>query len=610
MARLRSGPRGLGAVAALAVAMAAGCGGQQDATVFPTDFEPGPPRGKPPAPDLDAPGVDYLIAVAPRFVGPWGAFLDDLRLRLPPGHELNRRTLSVTVRLEIDTQGDLISLRVTAPSGSAAFDEAAEEVAREAMPLPRPPTRLLSDDDRLHLEWQFARDDRQAGPATARIHQVLWPLERALPALLGRKRIDDAALRVAAEAERAGDQPGGRDQAALVASFREVCAAVVTQALASDEGARQAAGVSAAVAAGLGAAAPALRRLASGSTDPGVRRAALVGLGRLGDRPAVPLLRQVALIELGQGSENSGAAAAALFAMGQEADVRAATVGRLRSSSEVGRWNALVVMTQIPVPEAVPDLVKLVGSNGRAPRAERITAAAALGAIAAHGGEGAPEAVAALTECLGAAEAARRTSCAAALGGAGPAGAVAYRKLTSLLRDRDESVRAAATRAAARLDPDRFARSAAALPRERSDLVLAAQAEGLATVPGKRALGRLAKLVNSDSPAVRLAAATALVRRSEPRAIEILGQLQKHRDPAVRAVAIRGEARPDALRAALHDDAAEVRVAALAALTEREGQRRSLRDAAEMIAAAPADGVEKVHIAQAWLGRAGEQHQR
>ena len=601
MARLSSGPRALGCIAALLLAMAVGCGGAKDTTVFPTDFEPGPPRGDPPAPDLDAPGADYLVAVAPRFVGPWGAFLDDLRLRLPPDHELNRRTLAVTLRLEIDNQGDLIALRVTSPSGSEAFDEAAEEVAREAMPLPRPPTRLLSDDDRLHLEWQFARDDRQAGPATARVHQVLWPLERALPALLGRKRIGDAARRVAAEADRAGADAGGRHQAALVASFREVCAAVVSHALASDEGARQAAGISAAVAAGLSAAAPALRRLATGSIDPGVRRAALVGLGKLGDRAAVPLLRQVALIELGQGSENSGAAAAALSAMGQDADVRAATAARLRSSSELGRWNALAVMTQIPVPEATADLVKLLRHNGRAPRAERITAAAALGTIAASGEEGAPEAVAALTECLGAAEAARRTACATALGGTAPAGAPAYRKLAALLRDRDESVRAAATRAAARLDPARFARSMADLPGERSDLVLTAQAEGLAGVPGKRALARLVRLVSSDVPAVRLAAASSLVRRGEPKAPEILAQLQVHRDPAVRAVAIRGETRPEALRAALHDEVVQVRVAALAALTEREGQWRSLRDAARMIAATDPEGVERVQLASAWL---------
>ncbi len=476
-------------------------------------------------------------------------------------------------------------------------------MARDAIPLPRPPTRWLSDDDRLHLEWRFARDDRQAGPATARIHQVLWPLERALPALLGRKRIGDAARRVAAEAERAGDDPGGRTEGALVAGFREVCAAVVTQALASDEGARQAAGVAAAVAAGMTAAAPALRRLATGSTDPSVRRAALIGLGRLRDRAAVPLLRQVALIELGQGSENSGAAAAALFAMGQDADVRATTAARLRTSSELGRWNALAVMTQIPVHEAVPDLVKLLHRNGRAPRAERITAAAALGAVAADGGESAPAAVAALTECLGAAEAAQRTSCATALGAAGPAAGVAYRKLTWLLRDRDESVRAAATRAAARLDADRFSRSVADLPRERSDLVLAAQAEGLAGVPGKRALGRLARLLTSDSPAVRLAAASSLVGRGEPKALEMLGRLQKHRDPAVRAVAVRGETRSEALRAALHDDAAEVRTAALAALVEREGPWRSLRDAAEMIAGAEADGVERVRLAGAWMAR-------
>ena len=604
MATLSSGPQARLLALALALGtmgagLGAGCGGQPDATVFPNDFEPGPPRGNPPAPDPGAPGVEYLSAVAPRFAGPWGAFLDDLRLRLPPEHELNRRSLSVTLRLEIDTQGDLIAMRVASPSGSRAFDEAAEEVAREAIPLPRPPTEWLSDDDRLHLEWRFARDDRQAGPATARIHRVLWPLDRALPALLGRKRIGDAAQRVAAEAEKA---QGGRTEAALVGAFREVCAAIVKQALASDEGAPQAAGVAAAVAASMTSTAPALRRLASGSIDPNVRRAALLGLGQLGDRAAVPLLRQVALNELEQGSENSGAAAAALFAMGQEADVRAATAARLRSSSELGRWSALAVMSHIPVPEAVPDLVALMRRNGGAPRAERITAAAALGAVAAHQSESSPAAVAALTDCLGAAEAAQRAACAIALAGATSAEGATHRKLAALLRDRDESVRAAATRTFARLDPERFARSLPDLPRERSNLVLVAQAEGLGVVLGKRALARLARLVSSQTPAVRVAAASSLVQRSEPAAAEILARLASHRDPAMRAAAIRGETKPAALRAALRDDAPEVRVSALAALVKREGQLRTLRDAADMIAAAPANGAERVHLARAWLG--------
>jgi HEAT repeat protein len=164
-------------------------------------------------------------------------------------------------------------------------------------------------------------------------------------------------------------------------------------------------------------------------------------------------------------------------------------------------------------------------------------------------------------------------------------------------------VRAAATRAAARLDPERFARSVSRLWGERSDLVLVAQAEGLGAVPGKRALARLRRLAANSSSAVRLAAVASLTQRREPRAAEILARLAEHRDAAVRALAVRGERRPDALRAAMRDQAPQVRGAALATLTEIEGRWRSLPDAASMIAAAPADSVERVHLASAWLSQ-------
>ncbi|HKE19416.1 MAG TPA: HEAT repeat domain-containing protein, partial [Kofleriaceae bacterium] len=474
-------------------------------------------------------------------------------------------------------------------------------VAREAVPLPRPPAELLSDDDRLHLEWRFSRDRRQAGPATARVRRVEWPLERAVPALLQRGRIGDAARRVAA-ATRTG--PGGALEAALVAGLREVCTAVVDQALAGDEPARQMSAVGVAVAAHLTSTAPAVRRLASGSMDPAVRREALFALGQLGDRRALPLLRQTALMELGQDSENSGAAAAALFAMGEDADVRATTAQRLRSSTEGGRASALAIMTQVPVPEAVPDLIALLRKSGREPRAERITAAAALGAVAAHRGEGAGAAMAALTDCLAVADAAQRAACAQAIAGAAEAverGAPTYRKVTALLRDRDERVRAAATRASALLDPDRFARILPTLPREPSDLVLTAQAAGLARVPGKRALARLLRLAGSSSPSVRLAAVGSLLRREEPRAAEAVAELAAHGDVAVRALAIRGERRPAELRSALGDAAPEVRAAALAALVARDGRARTLADAARMIAELPAESGERLLVARAWL---------
>jgi TonB family protein len=585
--------------AAVAACLVAACGGaeQEPSALFPTDFRPGPALGDPPAPDPRADGSDYLLVVAPRFVGPWRAFLDDLRLRLPPAHALNQDNLSVRLHLELDPEGDLVAMRVLAPSGNPAFDEAALEVAGEAVPLPRPPPELLSDDERLHVEWQFSRDQRQAGPATASVRRIEWPLERAVPQLLARGRIGEAARRVAAAAERSGPST---DQAALVARFRDVCAAVVIQALTSDDSARQATGIAAAVAARLTPAAPALRRLARGSIDPGVRRAALRALGQLGDRGSISLLRQAALGEAG--AEASGSAAAALSDLGADAEVRAAALARLRSTSELERWSALAIMTEVPVTEAEPDLSQILRGSGGVARAERITAASALGVLAARGGEAGSAALASLTDCLSVADAAQRAACAEAIAAAASAdGGPVPPRLYALLRDRDESVRAAATLAAARLDPARFAARLAGLRRDRSELVQVALATGLAGVPGPRALDHLVRQTASGSPAVRLAAARSLAARTEPRAAEVMTRLAGHRDLAVRVVAVRAERRPEVLRESLRDDAPEVRAAALAALVALEGAWPHLVEAAELVAELPPASVERTLAARAWL---------
>ncbi|HTE53565.1 MAG TPA: TonB family protein [Kofleriaceae bacterium] len=609
-------------VAAMVAALAAtGCAGGEAAPpsiVFPTGFRPPPPLGDAPEAEPDALGADYLARVAPRFARPWRAFLDDLRLRLPPTDPLNQASLTVALELELDPDGGLVALRVAAPSGNRAFDDAAREVAGEAVPLAPPPAELLSDDQHLYLGWRFSRDVRQAGPASARIRRVEWPLERAVPQLIARGRVGQAARRVATAAESVASEAA---QGPILARFRDVCAAALAQALSSDDAARAVAGVAAVVEARLISAAPDLRRLARGSIDAGVRRAALRALGQLGDRGALPLLREVAMAEGGQAAEQSGAAAEALAAMGQDGEVRAMAAARLRSPSELERWTALAIMTQVPVPEAASQLVAILRGAGGAARAERITAAAALGAVAAGAGEpararepaahpeggageGARMALAALTDCLAVADGAQRAACAEAIAGAAAAGArsrPAYARLIRLLRDRDESVRAAAALAAARLDPARFAGSMAALGRERSELVLVALARGLAGVPGPRAVARLARLAHGASPSVRLAAATALAGREDARAATALARLAGHEDAAVRAVAVRALRRPDVLRAAMRGDAPEVSAAALAALVALEGQWQTLPDAAQLLSELPAGSTERTLAVRAWL---------
>jgi HEAT repeat protein len=383
----------------------------------------------------------------------------------------------------------------------------------------------------------------------------------------------------------------------------------VIQAIASDDVTRAAIGVAAAVDAHLVAAAPELRRLTRSTVDPALRRAALRALGQLGDRAAVPLLREVAIEEAALAADQSGAAAAALAQLGEDGEVRAMAARRLASQGELDRWTALVVMTQLSVPEAAPQLIAILGAEGGA-RPERVMAAEALGAVAARagaaGGEPAQQALSALTDCLGAPDASLRAACAEAIAGAAAAGArsrPAYDRVVRLLGDRDDAARAAAALAAARLDPARFAGSMGALARERREIVLAALARGLAGVPGPRAVARLARLAESQVPSVRLAAAHALAGRAEPRAARALAGLALHRDPAVRAVAMRGLRQAEALRAAMRGDAPEVGAAALAALIALEGRWESLPDAAELIAEQPAASVEQAVVARAWLVR-------
>ncbi|HEU5055195.1 MAG TPA: TonB family protein [Kofleriaceae bacterium] len=551
------------------------------------------PLGDPPPADPAAPGASYIGAVYERFRPAWSAFLEDCRTRLPRDHVLNDPTLEVLLAVSIDRSGKVVEVGVGKKSGIAAFDEAAVEVVREARPLPAPPRELVSDDDRVHLEWLFARDRRQAGPATASLRRVEWPLERAVPKLVAAGRVAEAAQRVAAAVDRMPPD-------ALLSRFREVCIGALGRALGGKDSAAQVAAIDGVAAARVSALAPSVREVARTTVEPQVRRAALRALAQVGDREAIGLLRENAL---GTGSpEDRGAAAAALAMLGAGAEVEKAAHTGLKSSDENTRWSALVVMAHVAVPAAVPDLRALLGGSSRAARAERMASAMALGAVAAGSGEPARAAMAALVDCLGVSDAAQRAACAMAVAAAAENGArsrTAYSRLTGLLRDRDEQVRAAAALSAARLEPARFARDMGALAREKSDPVLAAMAEGLGGVPGGEALARLGKLATSGSGPVRLAAAEALARR--PDADQVLAGLIDHPDPAVRAIAVRRERRPDVLRAQLAAEAPEVRAAALAALVAQDGAGKHVVDAARLFAKAPDASAESAAIARAWL---------
>lgn len=578
---------------------------------------PPPALPPPPAPDPDTPGLAYLEKVAPHLGGRWGAFLEDCRVRLPAAHPLNRRELAVRLAIEIDARGGLVAVRIVRSSGRPGFDDAALEVVRDAAPLPAPPPGWKSDDGRWHLDWLFARDVRQAGPATAAIRRIEWPLERALPMLLSSGRVTEAAARLARDPPRAGQGAhaggagaGAGTGAAAIAVDRMslVASAAILQALRDSDPAGQLAGVHAATRAHLVAAAPDLRRLARQAMDSAVRRAAFEALGQLGDRGAAALLRRVAEGDRLDGPEDSGAAARALVHLGQVGDLAARVTAQLSSSNQAARWTALAVMAAVPVPPAEPALAAMLGGEVREARTDRMMAAAALGAVAGAGaGERQAEAVEALTRCLAVADAAQRAACTEAIASAAlsaaaapPFGRTTFRRVLRLLRDPDERVRAAAVLAAARVDPRRFAGRIAAVRRDPSEGVRAALARGLAHLPGRAALAALEQLVTDDSPQVRSAAAEALAGRTEAGAHAALTALVGRPDPAVRAVAARAERRPAILRRLMESGDIDVQAAALAALAEGVGQAEAVTDAARLLAGADTPAARAL-LAAAWL---------
>ncbi|MCE9580047.1 MAG: TonB family protein, partial [Deltaproteobacteria bacterium] len=179
-----------------------------------------PPLAAPGPIDPAVLGAAYIEQVGAIVQRDWAVFLEDLRLRLAPDHELNDGRLVALLDLRVAADGRIAELVVTG-SGAYDFDRAAEELMRDAAPLPPPPPELRSDDGMLHLRWQFARDRRQAGPATAAITRALWPVGRAVPMLLDRGDLAEAARRVAAADPR---DSGGAAQRLFIAALAEALA--------------------------------------------------------------------------------------------------------------------------------------------------------------------------------------------------------------------------------------------------------------------------------------------------------------------------------------------------------------------------------------------------
>ena len=555
-------------LAVVAVVALAGCGGAAVAPALVASSA----RLPPPLPaDPRARGADYLTAVAAQLEPRWTVFLEDCRLRLPANHPLNAMTLAATFDLAIGRDGRIVERHETATSGNGDFYTAVSDVLADASPLPAPPPGLASGDELVHLRWQFARDRRQAGPATARLISVELPLAAAVDSLLGRGELARAARRTAA----------APDTAARTAAAERVMIAALGEALAGPDTAGRRTAVEACGRARVAPLAASVRALLAATTDPDLRLAAIAAAGALGDRAAVPVLAAALRDDLAHAPRFALARVAALVAIGRGDTAADVVRAALDDGPSPGTLAALgVIGTRRLAPPALAARLAAWSAGGDA---------ATRGAVCAALPGAAPAAAAALVlRGLRDAEATVRATCADAAGRQDRVhpDAATLRRLRELARDRDRSVRAHAVAALAALDPAHPVRAADDPAPE-----VRAAAAPVASEP------ELIALLGDPAPEVRTAALRALGDRAGEAARRAAG------DPAamVRRAAIGMLADPEALTRLAADDSPEVATAALIRLTALRGRAAATAPLLDRLAEAPPASPERARIALAWL---------
>ena len=529
---------------------------------------PSSARLPPPAQiDPDVRGASYLTAIAGQLQLRWRDFLEDCRLRLPAAHPLNVTTLATTFDLAITRGGAIVERKQVATSGNGDFDTAVADVLADASPLPPPPIELLSDDELAHVRWLFARDRRQAGPATARVMIVELPLLVVADSLLGRGELVRAARRIAA---------APADNAERIPAAGRVMIATLREALDSPNGAARRTAVEACGRARVHELAGAVRAQLAATGDPELRLAAITAVGALGDRAAAPALLVALRDDLAQHSRIALARVAALAAIGHADDAAEA----VRAVLEAGpNATALAALAIVPAPAVVPRLAMWAASGDTATR----------GAVCAALPAAAPDTAAALiVRGLRDPDATVRAICADAAtreDRTRPAPAM-VKRLRELARDRDRSVRARAVAAIGLLDP--------AHPVHAVD---DPAAEVRAAFAATATEAELRVLVADREPEVRAAALAALGDRAHELAA------RSSADPAaiVRRIAISVLDDSDALARLTRDDSPEVATAALVRLVALRGRAALTSQLLERLALAPAGSTERARIALAWL---------
>lgn len=532
----------------------------------------------PPAADISALGAKYLIAIANHLQPNWSQFLEDCRIRLPIDHALNDSRLAATLTLAIDRRGKL-SLAAIAGSGNGDFDRAATGVVRDASKVEPPPTTILSDDDRTYVEWIFARDVRQAGPATAHVVMRRLPIGDVAKRLIEQGELARAARRIS-------DEPAGPARAeatrlAMVEALREALRGI---------GGSRAFAIDAIGRAKVTELAAQLRELLSVTADTELRLAATTALANLGDKPSVEKIAALLGNDLRHYPKIALAEASALVELG--AADRARTIVGDALAESAALVTALHAHAIAFATTTSPVDAKFGAWFSKGDSRTRAAVCAAQPAGTSKKGR------AVIARGLRDGDATVRATCADA----------ASRQFGSLPGDRDE---ASAVRDRAVLD-----KRLRDLARDRDRLV---RARAIAALAGHGVA--IVDAAADTAPEVRIAAAPALPAAA-------LQTLFGDSDPDVRATAVLllRETQPDLASKAATDPAAQVRLAAVPAITSeallgklsadvspdvataaaiqlvvRLSRERTTADLLDKLAAAPAGGAERVRIALAWL---------
>jgi hypothetical protein len=538
----------------------------------------------PPQLDPDARGAAYLTTVALSLQPAWHQFLEDCRLRLPASHPLNRMDRATTARIAIGKHGELVELHVV-KSGNVDFDHAIEQVVHDASPLPPPPRELSSDDDQVHLAWTFARDRRQAGPATAQLVDVELPLRAVVDRRIGEHDLARAAQRIL-RAKPSSDRELAT-QRLMIATLRE--------AIDSSDATVRRFAVEAIGRAHATELAMEVRQLLTRAHDIELRLAAIATSAELGDTDATTTLREHNAADLEHDPRIALAESRALVALGapltSPSYVAAYLVGPKRATPNLTAVQALALA---PIAQLESSLAGWFRSSNPRLRAAVCTALA---------GYRSAFALPLVERGLRDRDASVRASCVQT--------AVAdrhrdtlkqsiERRIVELARDRDTTVRANAVGALGYLQPNKVS----SFTGDASSEVRVACARALQFAGAREHEAELRTLIADRDPDVRAAAWAVLATTPSPPSDRAKLAARAAADPApqVRLAAIAAIEDDTVLgRLAKADDARDVRTAALVQLARKQG-RVAIGDLLleRLAAAAPGSG-ERVRTALAWL---------